>query len=125
MHGPRTEQEQVVLVRQNARDGVQEPREVLEAMPLTRRPGRAAAVATARVVPDVSRRPMMRWDVGLDPFHHRYPFNPANDNGLAGIDPDEGELSRAWPVCRPWRHGLNLHERAQAGRSSASMARSA
>ena len=125
MHGPRTQDEQVVLVRQNVRDGVEELREVLEAMRLTRRPGRAAAVATARVVPDVSRRPMMRRDVRLDPIHHRCPFDPANDDGFAGIDPDEGELVRARTVRRPSLHGLNPHERAQAGRSSASTARSA
>ena len=70
MHGPRTQEEQVVLVRQNVRDGVEEPREMLEAMRLTSRLGRAAAVATARVVADLSRRPMMRRDVRLDPFQH-------------------------------------------------------
>lgn len=126
MHGPRTHEEQVVLMRQNARHRVEEPREMLEPVRLTRCLRRAAAaVANARVVPDVSCRPMMRRDVRLDPFQHRCPVDPAKDDGLAGIDPDEGDLSRTRPVRRSWMQSLNLHERAQAGRSSASIARSA
>ena len=119
----RPDDEQVFIPRQPRRDGVNEPSEMLEPVRLAGRLRRASAtMSNTRGVSNVACRPVVRRHVRPDVIESGRAIDAPDDDGLAGVDPDEGD-ARGFRGFRP--HCLADHERAHAGRSSASTARSA
>ena len=119
-----TEQQQVLVLDLRG-DSVEEPFEVLQAVRFACRLAHAtAAVPAARVVSHVACRPMMGRDLGLDALDPRSTLQPADDDRLARVDPDQGRARMDRP--RGWSMpGAALgHDSAQAGSRSSKTARS-
>lgn len=98
-HRARAKDEEIGLAGDARRDRLDELRSVLQSMRLTRRLGRTTTAMThGGVVPNVTRRPTMGRDLGLDPLQHLPITVQPDDDGLACIDPDKGVGT---PGCAP------------------------
>jgi hypothetical protein len=110
---------QQVLVLDPRGDPVEEPVAVLQAVRFACRLADATtAVPAARVVSHMACRPVMGWDLGLDALDPRPAIQPADDDGFARVDPDQGrarvDRPRGWSMP-----GADLgHDSAQAGSRS-------
>jgi hypothetical protein len=115
--GPWTEDQQVVARGQPVRDVSDESVQVFDPMRLAGRLRAPAAVTDGGIVPDMTGCPVMS-------RHRRFhsidvhPVAPhPDDEGVPGVDPDKRGRSTV--------DDFRSHERAHAGPSSASSARSA
>jgi hypothetical protein len=125
-HGPRTEDEQILVRRQSMCDLLDEPREMLEAVRLAG--GLRASTSTVAdrwVVPDMAGRPTVSRHLGVHPLDIGLIVMPADDDRLAGVNPDESAGCHVVASCRRLPGRAHDHERDQAGRVSVSAARSA
>jgi hypothetical protein len=90
-HGAGTDEDEVVLRRQAQRDLIDEPLEVLESMRFSGGLGpTATAVPDGRIVADMAGGSMVGRDFRFDSFESARVLQPADDDGLSRIDPDEG-----------------------------------
>jgi len=92
--GTRTEDEEVVVRYEAARDVLDELTQVLEAMGLTGGLRRSAApVAHGGIVPDVAGGAVVSWHLRVHPLQSCFALLPLNDDGLARVDPHERSAS--------------------------------
>jgi malic enzyme len=118
-HGPRTEDEQILVRRQAMRDLFDEPREMLEAVRLAgglRWP--TAAVADPWFVPNMAGCSVVSRHLGVHPLDLRLIVVPADDDRLTGVDPDERTGRPGRPVkghTRAHGHVLQLRVRMTKG----------
>jgi hypothetical protein len=89
-HRPWADEDEVAVPRQRVGDGPDEPAEMLEPLRLASGLRRSAAAMSNRwVVPDMTRRAVMRRDIRHDAGDPRHADDPTNDDRPAGVDPHE------------------------------------
>lgn len=106
-------------------DRLEEPALVLQPMALGGRLRGAATVADARIVADVAGLPMTGRRVRRDVFEDGLAVRPADEDRLAGVDPDELDAARTRLVGANGVGDRAAHDFAQAGTSPDRTARSA
>jgi len=103
---PRAQDQDVLVRRKACADGLDESVEVFLAMARVGVLGSAAAMADHRIVADVAGGPVVGRHLRLDPVHAGLRILPADDDGLVGVDPDEGPAAHGappiMPVTHPW-----------------------
>lgn len=104
-------QDQDVIIRPEARhDGLHEPVEVFLAVAFVSVLGASAAMADHRVVADVAGGPVVRRHLRYDPVYASLLILPADDDGLGGVDPDEGPAAHgAPPIVAVTHPGITAH----------------
>jgi hypothetical protein len=124
-HRPRPEDEQVVVPGQLLGDAGDEPVQVLQAARLARRlRSTASPVADRRIVTDVSGGAVMGRHIRGQPDDPSPTAPLTDDDGFAGVDPDQRESAGLGAVRRQIGSRRPGHACAQAG-ASPSTARSA
>ena len=94
MTGP--QDDHVLVVGESTCDLLDEASQVFLAVSFQRALGRASTTVTdLRSVTDPTRRAMARRDVGSEVLEVGSTAGPMSDDGLASIDPDEGDVARA------------------------------